>query len=290
MYFTNVLLRTSCWRQNFISPLTFKRRFGYTQLPSSQITSRLYRKSAGQIRQSLGHHSLSNFFKTPTTFTYYSRNPILPANVKMPRTYSSSTSQASRNTNSLYYMSAVLVFGLGLTYTAVPLYRMFCAATGFGGTPQTATSQVSLLPSSASSSTHDSSRFSSSNMIPMESHRRLRITFNADTSRSLPWSFSPTQRSVYVIPGETALAFYTAKNNSDKDVIGISTYNVTPGKAGMYFNKIQCFCFEEQKLKAGEEVDMPVFFFIDPEFAMDPAMDDVDTITLSYTFFNAKTV
>ncbi|KAI9137383.1 cytochrome c oxidase assembly protein CtaG/Cox11-domain-containing protein [Paraphysoderma sedebokerense] len=233
----------------------------------------LFRSPRECVEQLTRHHSLSNFFKTPTTFTYYSRNPILPANVKMPRTYSSSTSQASRNTNSLYYMSAVLVFGLGLTYTAVPLYRMFCAATGF-----------------ASSSTHDSSRFSSSNMIPMESHRRLRITFNADTSRSLPWSFSPTQRSVYVIPGETALAFYTAKNNSDKDVIGISTYNVTPGKAGMYFNKIQCFCFEEQKLKAGEEVDMPVFFFIDPEFAMDPAMDDVDTITLSYTFFNAKTV
>jgi cytochrome c oxidase assembly protein subunit 11 len=91
-----------------------------------------------------------------------------------------------------------------------------------------------------------------------------------------------------VVPGETALAFYRAKNLDTRDMVGVSTYNVTPGKAGAYFNKIQCFCFEEQLLHAGEEIDMPVFFFLDPEIVDDPSMQDVETITLSYTFFNAK--
>uniref|UniRef100_A0A8C3LXJ8 Cytochrome c oxidase assembly protein COX11, mitochondrial n=1 Tax=Chrysolophus pictus TaxID=9089 RepID=A0A8C3LXJ8_CHRPC len=91
-----------------------------------------------------------------------------------------------------------------------------------------------------------------------------------------------------VVPGETALAFYKAKNPTDKPIIGISTYNVVPFEAGQYFNKIQCFCFEEQWLNPQEEVDMPVFFYIDPEFAEDPKMAKVDSITLSYTFFEAK--
>ena len=88
-----------------------------------------------------------------------------------------------------------------------------------------------------------------------------------------------------VIPGETALAFYTAKNNSDKAIIGVATYNVIPSKAALYFNKIQCFCFEEQRLEPGEEVDMPVFFFIDPEMLNDPSLCNVNNIILSYTFF-----
>ena len=96
------------------------------------------------------------------------------------------------------------------------------------------------------------------------------------------------QKEVYLVPGETALAFYTATNPSDKPVIGISTYNVIPYDAGQYFNKIQCFCFEEQRLNPHEQVDMPVFFYIDPEFANDPAMWKVDEITLSYTFFESK--
>ena len=89
-------------------------------------------------------------------------------------------------------------------------------------------------------------------------------------------------------PGQSALAFYRASNTSDRPVTGVSTYNVTPNQAGYYFNKIQCFCFEEQKLRAGEEVDMPVFFYIDPEFAMDPKMKTIDNITLSYTFFKVN--
>ncbi|CAZ82227.1 unnamed protein product [Tuber melanosporum] len=102
------------------------------------------------------------------------------------------------------------------------------------------------------------------------------------------WKFTPQQREVRVLPGETALAFYKAKNCSKEDIIGVATYSVTPGQVAQYFSKIQCFCFEEQKLSAGEEVDMPVFFFIDPDFLDDPQMRGIDTVTLSYTFFKAK--
>lgn len=89
-----------------------------------------------------------------------------------------------------------------------------------------------------------------------------------------------------MLPGETALAFYTAVNKGPQDIIGVATYSVTPAQVAPYFSKIQCFCFEEQKLNAGESVDMPVFFFIDPDFAKDPSMRNIDTITLSYTFFS----
>nr|XP_012319016.1 cytochrome c oxidase assembly protein COX11, mitochondrial [Aotus nancymaae] len=125
------------------------------------------------------------------------------------------------------------------------------------------------------------------NMVPVKD-RIIKVTFNADVHASLQWNFRPQQTEIFVVPGETALAFYKAKNPTDKPVIGISTYNVVPFEAGQYFNKIQCFCFEEQRLNPQEEVDMPVFFYIDPEFAEDPRMIKVDVITLSYTFFEAK--
>ena len=105
----------------------------------------------------------------------------------------------------------------------------------------------------------------------------------------MPWKFTPQQREVRVLPGETALAFYTATNKSEEDIIGVATYSVTPAQVAPYFSKIQCFCFEEQRLNAGETVDMPVFFFIDPDFSMDPTMNKIDTITLSYTFFSLLT-
>jgi cytochrome c oxidase assembly protein subunit 11 len=104
----------------------------------------------------------------------------------------------------------------------------------------------------------------------------------------MPWKFTPQQREVRVLPGETALAFFTATNKSEGDIIGVATYGVTPAQVAPYFSKIQCFCFEEQRLNAGETVDMPVFFFIDPDFVKDPAMKGIDTITLSYTFFKAR--
>jgi cytochrome c oxidase assembly protein subunit 11 len=181
------------------------------------------------------------------------------------------TKQSFEGTSAMLYTGSIFIVVVGLTYAAVPLYRMFCQATGLGGTVRT-----------------DRSLISAEKMTPNRTGRRIRISFNADTATSMQWKFAPQQSEVFVYPGETALAFYTAENTTDQDIIGISTYNVCPYKSGAYFNKIQCFCFEEQKLKAGERVDMPIFFFIDPEFDQDPMMDDIREITLSYTFFNAR--
>lgn len=175
-----------------------------------------------------------------------------------------------RNKTTLTYVAAVAVAMLGASYAAVPLYRLYCQTTGLGG---------SAVAGHASDQIE--------NMVPVKD-RILKISFNADVHASLQWNFRPQQTEIYVVPGETALAFYRAKNPTDKPIIGISTYNVVPFEAGQYFNKIQCFCFEEQRLNPQEEVDMPVFFYIDPEFAEDPRMINVDLITLSYTFFEAK--
>lgn len=152
-------------------------------------------------------------------------------------------------------------------------YTQVCQTTGWGGQPIKTLNQVSTE--------HVLSRFEST-----PSADRLRITFNASVSDAMPWEFTPQQREVKVMPGETALAFYTATNKSDEDIIGIATYSVVPIQVAPYFNKIQCFCFEEQRLNAGETIDMPVFFFIDPEFSKDSTMNKIDTVTLSYTFFS----
>ncbi|XP_077107471.1 cytochrome c oxidase assembly protein COX11, mitochondrial isoform X2 [Ranitomeya variabilis] len=154
--------------------------------------------------------------------------------------------------------------------TARAILTWIAKATGLGGTAVAG---------------HSSEQIES--MQPVKD-RVIKITFNADVHASLHWNFRPQQTEIYLVPGETALAFYKAKNSTDKPVIGISTYNVIPYEAGQYFNKIQCFCFEEQRLNPHEEVDMPVFFFIDPEFAEDPRMASVENIMLSYTFFEAK--
>ncbi|CDK29482.1 unnamed protein product [Kuraishia capsulata CBS 1993] len=169
-----------------------------------------------------------------------------------------------------YSMSLGLIF-LALAFGSVPLYRAICQRTGWGGTPMT-----------------DASKITPDKLIPVNTNKKIRVSFTAETSSMLPWKFVPQQREVYLVPGETALAFYKAKNTSDKDIIGMATYSVTPDHVAPYFNKIQCFCFEEQKLNAGEEVDMPLFFFIDPDFASDPAMKNIDDIVLHYTFFKAN--
>uniref|UniRef100_A0A183C287 Cytochrome c oxidase assembly protein COX11, mitochondrial n=1 Tax=Globodera pallida TaxID=36090 RepID=A0A183C287_GLOPA len=109
-----------------------------------------------------------------------------------------------------------------------------------------------------------------------------------DVPSSMQWKFKPVQNEIYVHPGDTALAFFTAENPTDKPIIGISTYNVTPFEAAYYFNKIQCFCFDEQILMPHEQVDLPVFFYIDPDFANDPALEYMDDLMLSYTFFESK--
>jgi cytochrome c oxidase assembly protein subunit 11 len=170
-----------------------------------------------------------------------------------------------------YYAASVIIAFGALSYAAVPLYRALCARTGFGGTPIT-----------------DSAKFTPDRLVPVDRKRRIRVQFSSEVSAALPWQFKPETRQVYVLPGETALAFYKAKNVSDRDIIGMAAYTVVPERAAPYFSKIQCFCFEEQQLGAGEEVDMPVFFFIDPDYARDPALANVDDIILHYTFFKAK--
>ncbi|KAJ5223829.1 hypothetical protein N7468_008371 [Penicillium chermesinum] len=173
-----------------------------------------------------------------------------------------------------YYTVSMVLGTVALAYGSVPLYKMICQQTGWGGQP--------IL-------THrGGNEDTASRVTPVTDSRRLRITFNGSVSDVLPWKFTPQQREVRVLPGETALAFYTATNKGPNDIIGVATYSVTPGQVAPYFSKIQCFCFEEQKLNAGESVDMPVFFYIDPDFATDPNMKGIDTITLSYTFFKAK--
>ncbi len=175
-----------------------------------------------------------------------------------------------KSQSTLYYVLALAVATVGASYAAVPLYRAFCQSTGYGGTVQEG---------------HDASK-----VVTMQKteDRVIEIRFTADTAATMQWNFRPQQPVVKVHPGETALAFYTAKNPTDKPIDGISTYNVIPFEAGQYFNKIQCFCFEEQRLNPHEEVDMPVFFYLDPEFVNDPYLEGVDNITLSYTFFESK--
>lgn len=186
---------------------------------------------------------------------------------KRPPINADTIKKSSRTT--LYYVTAGGVLIMGLSYAAVPLYSMFCQAYSYGGTTKS----------------HDAQKVE--RMQPIKD-RLVKIRFNADTASSMRWNFRPQQYEIKVAPGQTALAFYTARNPTDQPVIGISTYNVIPFEAGAYFNKIQCFCFEEQQLNPHEEVDMPVFFYIDPEFMEDPKMEFIDTITLSYTFFEVR--
>lgn len=167
---------------------------------------------------------------------------------------------------SLALNMVLLVVGMVmLTYASVPLYRIFCQVTGFGGTPQLA----GKLPTTISD-------------------RVITVRFNADTDPELPWKFNTGQVSIPVQVGARMLTFYQAENLSKKAVTGHAAYNVVPNKAGIYFHKIDCFCFTNQTLQPGQKVDMPVSFYLDPALLDDPQMDDVRTITLSYTFFRAK--
>lgn len=157
-------------------------------------------------------------------------------------------------------------FMIGMSFAAVPLYDLFCRVTGFGGTTQVAEE----LPE---------------NVL----ERQVTVNFNANTSRMLPWDFRPEERSIRINIGQKGLTAYTARNQTARPLTGTAIYNVTPQKVGKYFHKIECFCFAEQTLGPGEQVNMPVMFFVDPAIADDPDMDDVKVITLSYTFFQAHT-
>ena len=161
-------------------------------------------------------------------------------------------------------MSSIVAGMVGLAFASEPLYRMFCDVTGYAGTTQVA----STVPKS--------------NEI---SQRVVAVRFDANVNSKMPWTFKPVQREVKVRLGEQALAYFEATNDSDQPLVGTASFNVTPYKAAIHFNKIDCFCFTQQVLKSGETMKMPVTFFIDPELAKDSNADDLRTITLSYTIF-----
>jgi cytochrome c oxidase assembly protein subunit 11 len=176
----------------------------------------------------------------------------------------SRASQQQRNLRVLMVLVGVVAGMTGLAYASVPLYRLFCQATGFGGTPQ----RASVAPSEISD-------------------RVIRVTFTADVARGLGWRFQPMQRHMELKVGENKLAFYAAENRESKPVTGRATFNVSPDIFGPYFSKIECFCFTEQTLQPGQRVEMPVSFFIDPSVLNDPKLKKINDITLSYTFFRA---
>lgn len=153
---------------------------------------------------------------------------------------------------------------LGLGFASVPLYRIFCQVTGYGGTTQ-------RVDEAQAATVRDSGR-------------TMSIRFDANVERNMPWQFKPLQRTDTVSVGARDMALFWAKNDSDKTVTGTASFNVEPEQAARYFNKIQCFCFTEQTLKPGEEVRMPVLYYVDPAILDDPDNKDVQQITLSYTF------
>ncbi|MBE0530301.1 MAG: cytochrome c oxidase assembly protein [Rhodospirillales bacterium] len=161
----------------------------------------------------------------------------------------------------------VVVGMAGLAFASVPLYRLFCQVTGYGGTPRVALDGQAGGADAAG--------------------RSITVRFDANVNPALPWRFKPEQNRIQVPLGESALAVYRAENLSDTPITGTATFNVTPNKAAPYFVKVQCFCFDEQRLEAHGGADMPVSFYVDPAIAEDPDTKDVSTITLSYTFFRA---
>ncbi len=168
----------------------------------------------------------------------------------------------NKNRNTAVKVVCVVAAMLALSFASVPLYKIFCQITGFDGT----TKRADFAPGTVLD-------------------RKITIRFDATTAKDLPWDFKPGQVSQELHLGETGLAYYTSENLSDQPIIGSATYNVQPAKVGEYFRKIACFCFTEQLLEPGQKVDMPMTFFIDPEMVHDKSLDDVTTVTISYTFY-----
>ena len=174
------------------------------------------------------------------------------------------TALTKRNGRTAALMGLIAVAMVGLAYASVPLYRLFCQVTGFGGTPMRASEvEASLRPTG----------------------KIIQVRFDANTNSALPWEFEPEEHVAKAAVGARKMAFYTARNLGDKPITGTATFNVTPTQAGQYFTKIQCFCFNEQTLQPGEEVRMPVVYFVDPKILDDPDASRIQEITLSYTFY-----
>jgi cytochrome c oxidase assembly protein subunit 11 len=173
-------------------------------------------------------------------------------------------SRSRRNGATVLVLGAVILGMLGLSFASVPLYRLFCQATGFGGTTQRAETASDRVAAGL-----------------------VTVRFDAQIAPDLAWEFRPMTGEVTLHPGEQKQVFFRAVNRTNDTVTSRAIYNVTPTKAGIYFDKLQCFCFDEQTLKPGETKDMGVVFFVDPDLLSDPSTRDVRTITLSYTMFRA---
>lgn len=167
----------------------------------------------------------------------------------------------SRNLKTAIYAGAGVVAMTGLGFAAVPLYQMFCQVTGLGGT----TMRGDAAPGAV--------------------NEKVIVAFDSNVGRGMNWEFTPDQRAQTIDIGGRSMAFYTAKNPTDKPITGTATFNVTPAVAGKYFTKIECFCFTEQTLEPGQSVRMPVIYYVDPEILNDRNTKDVQEITLSYTFY-----
>jgi len=172
---------------------------------------------------------------------------------------------AAKNNKSALVLAGVVAGMVGLAYAAVPLYQLFCQVTGYGGTTQQAEAAEGV----------------------MLTDRPVRVRFNANVNRDMPWDFEPTQLTQDILVGQQVMATYTAHNPTDKRITGTAVFNVTPFKVGEYFDKVECFCFTEQTLEPGETAEMLVTYYVDPAIMDDPYMDDVKEIVLSYTFYMA---
>lgn len=169
-----------------------------------------------------------------------------------------------RNRRTMVAMAIVGLSMLALGFASVPLYRIFCERTGFGGTTQ---------------------RVAEASGVRVATGHQLSVRFDSNVQPGMPWQFRPESRTQTVTVGAKNMAIFVARNMSDKPVTGTASFNVTPLQAGAYFTKIQCFCFTEQTLKPGEEVRMPVLYYVDPKILDDPDNRDTQEITLSYTFY-----
>jgi len=169
-----------------------------------------------------------------------------------------------------WYIGGAVLAAFSVVWIAVPLYRLYCQQSGQG----------------LANTNHKEYQ-----MPPVENYENprklIKITFESTVHDALNWNVRTQQKHIVLAPGETALAFYRAKNNLPRPVIGTSVYHIMPAEAGLYFNKIQCFCFDEQLLNPDEEVDLPILFYIEPELAADPRFENIDEISLSYIFFES---
>ncbi len=171
---------------------------------------------------------------------------------------------AANNKRTALIAGSVALAMLGLGFASVPLYRIFCAVTGFGGTTQRAGEEEAAAVKTGT--------------------RQISVRFDGNVDPDMPWKFEPGQVVQDMPIGTRKVAFYTATNLSDKPVTGVASFNVSPQAAGLYFKKIHCFCFDLQTLKPGETVEMPVQYFVDPAILNDPDAANIQQITLSYTF------